>query len=302
MGKLDLPPIFCKTCGYCLYGLPENRCPECGRPFDPADPGTFRTRPLRATRRWALRAALVLLLMCAPPGGTWLWFYWGWRQEQPVLQRLTVKGAYVEYKTVGPDWVTRCMPAKAAFVLRRAQAISCVTCFPHTPASEADFRGLDTLAELESLDLSLSRATDSTMAMVGRLTRLRRLNLCWASNWARGPESICQSAEPVITARGWAALAGLHDLTHLCFVGEKLDDGAVALILRLTSLQSLTIVDGRLTDKGLLELARLPDLKQVDFSGPTVTDQGLEALKRARPGLRVNDGWYAPATSHGASE
>jgi hypothetical protein len=30
----------CLGCGYDLHGLPENRCPECGLPFDPADPGT----------------------------------------------------------------------------------------------------------------------------------------------------------------------------------------------------------------------------------------------------------------------
>jgi hypothetical protein len=34
------PPIIepwsCLGCGYLLYGLPEPRCPECGRAFDPA--------------------------------------------------------------------------------------------------------------------------------------------------------------------------------------------------------------------------------------------------------------------------
>jgi hypothetical protein len=32
---------ICWECGYPLKGLPTPRCPECGRPFDPADPATM---------------------------------------------------------------------------------------------------------------------------------------------------------------------------------------------------------------------------------------------------------------------
>ena len=31
----------CLGCGYILNGLPENRCPECARAFDPDDPKTY---------------------------------------------------------------------------------------------------------------------------------------------------------------------------------------------------------------------------------------------------------------------
>ncbi|MCO6439014.1 MAG: hypothetical protein J5J06_18120 [Phycisphaerae bacterium] len=31
----------CVKCAYCLDGLADNRCPECGRPFDPHDPRTY---------------------------------------------------------------------------------------------------------------------------------------------------------------------------------------------------------------------------------------------------------------------
>lgn len=33
----------CWECGYSLRGLSSRRCPECGRPFDPADPPTLNT-------------------------------------------------------------------------------------------------------------------------------------------------------------------------------------------------------------------------------------------------------------------
>lgn len=38
---------LCRECNYPLRGLSENRCPECGHPFDPSDPWTMNTgRPM----------------------------------------------------------------------------------------------------------------------------------------------------------------------------------------------------------------------------------------------------------------
>jgi len=43
--------MYCLGCRYDLRGLPENRCPECGRSFDPSQSRTFarqqHTTPLR---------------------------------------------------------------------------------------------------------------------------------------------------------------------------------------------------------------------------------------------------------------
>ncbi len=33
---------LCIGCGYIIDGLPWERCPECGRSFNPGDPSTFR--------------------------------------------------------------------------------------------------------------------------------------------------------------------------------------------------------------------------------------------------------------------
>ena len=46
----------CLDCRYLLKGLPEHRCPECGRSFDPDDPATFST-----SSEWRFQVA----------------FYWG---------------------------------------------------------------------------------------------------------------------------------------------------------------------------------------------------------------------------------
>jgi len=41
--------MFCLGCKYPLDGLAEHRCPECGRPFDPADSTSFTLKPLLIT-------------------------------------------------------------------------------------------------------------------------------------------------------------------------------------------------------------------------------------------------------------
>ena len=41
--------MHCLDCDYSLHNLSENRCPECGRAFDPDDPTTYR--PLDENQR-----------------------------------------------------------------------------------------------------------------------------------------------------------------------------------------------------------------------------------------------------------
>lgn len=54
----------CLSCAYILNGLAENRCPECGRAFDPADATTFVLgRERKSGLRYLTRA--VIYLLCA---------------------------------------------------------------------------------------------------------------------------------------------------------------------------------------------------------------------------------------------
>jgi len=55
--------IYCRNCRYVLNGLPENRCPECGTGFDPADATTFllslhqdrwTAKPVRCFVSWSV--------------------------------------------------------------------------------------------------------------------------------------------------------------------------------------------------------------------------------------------------------
>lgn len=187
------PPgaIFCKHCGYCLHGLPTNVCPECGHSFDPANPKTFRARPPTHRLRWVVRAGVVLLLLAAVPVGYWGWLWWGWKQEQPVIERLrltaTDEGATFGTTVIGPDWVKRWMPEKARFVLVRTKVAHCDSKF----ITDVDLRGLDNLTELETLALSSTQATDVSLRTMGRLGKLKTL---WLSE------------NPKITEAGMQAL------------------------------------------------------------------------------------------------
>lgn len=44
MNDEEVVTRHCQSCGYSLQGLAENRCPECGRGFDPRDISTFASR------------------------------------------------------------------------------------------------------------------------------------------------------------------------------------------------------------------------------------------------------------------
>lgn len=55
----DLRPA-CATCGYCLRGLPEPRCPECGAEFDPDAMDRQASSSVDAKRaRWRWAAAVL---------------------------------------------------------------------------------------------------------------------------------------------------------------------------------------------------------------------------------------------------
>jgi hypothetical protein len=58
--------LFCPHCGYNLTGLTENRCPECGREFDPAIISQPFYRSMRPISFWRVAARCLVLVV-----GTW---------------------------------------------------------------------------------------------------------------------------------------------------------------------------------------------------------------------------------------
>lgn len=74
MGQRTRPASYCLKCRYSLDHLRSRRCPECGYPFDPDDPGTygettFAPQPWTVGFAWVL--ALYPLLIALMVYGTW---------------------------------------------------------------------------------------------------------------------------------------------------------------------------------------------------------------------------------------
>lgn len=60
--------MHCRRCEYDLTGLPAGACPECGRPFDPADERSFAAHPGAAPRGLKVLIGVLAALAIVLPG------------------------------------------------------------------------------------------------------------------------------------------------------------------------------------------------------------------------------------------
>ena len=138
------------------------------------------------------------------------------------------------------------------------------------PVSDAGLKRLDTLTNLEEIDLgglgqNREGYGDGAMRMPARLPKLRRLGL-WESK---------------VTDAGLAELVNCRSLTHLELNGTKVGDAGLAKIVGCQSLTYLRVEDTKITDAGLVHLAKLPQLETLWIGeNEGVTDEGLKAIGR----------------------
>ena len=126
-GSVKCSGMYCRKCGYPLHSLAESRCPECGRPFDPGRPWTYRRVP-RSKVAGRVGRLLAVSFLCSFALATmaWGWLYVEWCGEQRVLGAIVVAGGRVHEMGIGPRWLRKTLGDRSGalgFVFYRVHRI-----------------------------------------------------------------------------------------------------------------------------------------------------------------------------------
>ena len=193
-------------------------------------PAGLALHPWRRFLRFSVRGLIVFVLVI----GAGL----GWIVREAQIQRDAVVAIKNAGGSVGYDWE---YGAKGYVVGAN---------HPWAPRWLVDLIGVDYFGHATYVGFPLHRraaATDATLAEVGRLTRLQRLDVFSSS----------------VTDAGLAHLKGL------------------------TKLSVLLLADTQVTDAGLAHMKGLTKLNYLDLAGTQVTDAGVRELSQALPGLKI---------------
>jgi len=137
----------------------------------------------------------------------------------------------------------------------------------------ADLERLSDLVELKRLRLEDFAATDATVNVISKFSKLEILNL---------PASCIsdQSFEKLVSS--------LPNLMLLRIGGMQLSDKGVASLSTLTSLRFLHLCNAPLTDAGLKTFRTMHELESLYLDGDNATDDGIRDLLKANPKLHFH--------------
>lgn len=280
------PPgaTFCRTCGYCLHGLPAPRCPECGHAFDPADPATFLSRP---RRRWIKRTifwtVFALLVLAVAYGGFLTWLYLGWKAEEPARGLARGPDDQVATKPFLPPQVSWLLVGACR---RWQERIDTVHVFDR-PLSAREIVSIATCRRLRVLRLDIVPLTADDIAQICRCRELEEL---WLYDVGLSPNA----------AVALVSLKSLKSLDLGC--NETLDDSVLETVAQLKELERLELGPAAITDDGLRHLAALPKLQDLRLLYcDHLTEAAVPNLSRLK-GLRLLGLLRRPPISEAAIE
>jgi internalin A len=141
---------------------------------------------------------------------------------------------------------------------------------PWAPTWLVDLFGIDYFGHVTQVHLTYTASIEAAMAPIGRLVRLRVLNL----------------RKTPLNDADLASFKGLSSLAYLDLQSTQVTDAGLVHLKGLNSLRVLSLRDTRVSDAGLLHLKGLTSLKVI-VVGNQVTDAGANGLKQALPTLEV---------------
>ncbi len=287
------PSRYCRRCGYELRGLTAPRCPECGRVFDPANPRTYRRRPIRRWLQRLIRTAVLILAFFLMLAVIWAWLYWGWYTEQQTIAELKPNGSVYCTPIISP--LLRQYLGPTGFVFDRVRTVDLInrtditdikklagfTNLDHlgldgTPV--ADLSPLAKLTNLDVIDLDRTRVTD--LSILARLTKLRHLFLSGTKITDLSPLAGLTRLEYLdlcdMPVRDISPLARLANIEFIDLRGTPITD--LSPLIGLTKVRQISLDRNPATD--LSPLSGLPKLEILYLTD--LTDKDLSPLSRLR--------------------
>ncbi len=205
-------------------------------------------------------------------------------QDEDLFIPETVKGFhsgydYAERENFCPARGEVHVPAGKRVIL----TIRGVGATPERCRTALESLGPNDLYGLEFFFLSPTRIEDDLMALIARLTGLKRLSLSGVQ----------------VTPRGLTLVAQLPQLEQLS-TPKGMSDAGMAEMAKIQSLKNLDVFHDRMTDEGLRSLGKLTSLEVLELYGnPKMTDEGLRALIQLRSLKHLRLGKEGPFTNRG---
>lgn len=260
---------YCRGCGYSLQGLTGGRCPECGKAFDLSDRRSFARRRPWTLRKWFRRMTVLLAFVALAAASVPVWYWWEWRSERNVLDKLRGLGAQIHVNRVDPDGMTKYLPQRLAFLRDHADDVRLYK-WTTNEIEQIDF---SPLTHVEVLELWSSQVGDKTLAQLHGFKNLRYLNLF----------------DNPLDGSGLYYLGGCHHLLRLDLNRTQINDDALMHVGQLTSLESLDLESTNITDAGLMHLRGLKSLQSIRVNDTKVTRSGRQELQKLLPNLRFDE-------------
>lgn len=273
----------------------------------------------QSNRRWrqfSVRGLLLLTAVCALVFGV---VTHKWRVDQrrrSIGEEFCRVGGYVNWEA-SPWWTSEVVAARFipddfyhaqrswkgegitdAVIMRLAPRLACVK-YLALDGSEITDKSLAVVGKmrrLRCLGLTSTAVTDVGLQELGRLPRLEELHLRGAGISDRSLSWLARLLVrkdfkvPIVsrvTDEALIYLGRISTLKKLDLGMTEVTDLGLSRLVSLTQLEELGLAGTLISDKGLVHLEQLPRLRVLDLGGTGVTDDGVKRLQEALPKCKI---------------